>query len=294
MGVLPVNRIFCVLLLLGAAVCVLQPVMADDGTITIAYRGSGGSYIGETVVFDGRNTYGNTTLLKITGPGLPSDGVPVNNLNGPSGTATSVDVDRYGAWKFVWYASIVPGIDKLRTGRYTFTATDSSNPDKSATTLFMLKKPEYSVSASPNPVNPGRYIELIGTAEEGITYAKIEITDSSGRVLHTYTSPVSSSGYFSYGFHVDMDPGQYKVTVSNPALKVPFGTVISVVAEEGTQPVTIIMTPEQGSAIPTAKVTEEVTTEPAPKSSPTRSPVAPETVFAALIAGIIAFGIFRR
>ena len=82
MGIIPVNKIFCSFLLLCAAACVLQPVMADNGTITIAYRGSGGGYIGDTIVFDGRNTFGNTTLLKITGPGLPAEGVPVNNLNG--------------------------------------------------------------------------------------------------------------------------------------------------------------------------------------------------------------------
>ena len=57
MGILPANKVFCILLLLCAAVGILQPVMADNGTISIAYRGSGGSYVGETVVFDGRNIY---------------------------------------------------------------------------------------------------------------------------------------------------------------------------------------------------------------------------------------------
>src|SRR5512137_1676389 len=119
MGIIPEHKIFCSFLLLCAAACVLQPVMAENGTITIAYRGSGGGYIGDTIVFDGRNTFGNMTLLKINGPGLPSDGVPVNNLNGPSGTATSVGVDQYGMWKFVWYASTIPGLERLQTARYT-------------------------------------------------------------------------------------------------------------------------------------------------------------------------------
>jgi hypothetical protein len=295
MGFLPEHKIFCSFLLLCAAACILQPVMAaDNGTITIAYRGSGGSYVGETVVFDGRNTYGNTTLLKITGPGLPAEGVPVNNLNGPSGATTSIDVDKYGAWKFVWYASSIPGGEKLKSGRYTFTAMDSLQPDKSATTLFMLKKPEYSVSVSPNPVNPGNYVEVIGTAEQGITFAKIDITDSSGKVLHTFTSPVSSSGYFSYGFHVDMNTGQYPVTVSNPALKSSFGTVLSVIPEGVTQPVTIVKTPVQESATRPAEVPVETTTVPVPKPSPTKSPVAPVTILAALMAGVIVAGSSRR
>jgi hypothetical protein len=242
-------------------------------------------------------------LLKIAGPGLPSGGVPVNNLNDPSIAGTPAEVDQYGAWKFVWYAANVQGIEKLKTGRYTFTATDAANPDKSATALFMLKKPEYSVIASPNPVNPGKYIELIGTAEQGISFAKIDIADSSGRVLHTYTSPVSSSGYFSYGFHVDMDPGQYPVTVSNPGLTAPFGTVISVVPEGGAQPVTTMITPKQVSVFPTdevtgeittARVTGEITTGPAPEPSPTKSPVTPVTILAALMVCVIGAKISRR
>ncbi|MFA5267923.1 MAG: hypothetical protein WC379_08120 [Methanoregula sp.] len=289
-----VNKIFCYFLLLFAAAFVLQPVMADNGTISIAYRGSGGGYVGESFVFDGRNTYGNTTFLKVTGPGLPSEGVPANNLNGASGTGTPIEVDKDGEWKFGWYSSSVSGIEKIKTGKYTFTATDSVNPDKSATALIMLKKPEYSITASPNPVNPGNYVELIGIAEQGVAYAKIDISDSSGKVLHSYSSPVSTSGYFNYGFHVDMDPGQYTVSVSNPSLKVPFGTVISVVSENGTVPATTGTVPVQVSAVPTADVMAETTAAPVSNPSATRSPVAPVTLLAALIIGIIASGISRR
>jgi hypothetical protein len=298
MGKIVVNRIFCSFLLLCATACILQPVMADNGTISIAYRGSGGGYVGDAVIFDGWNTYGNTTMVKITGPGLPSEGVPVNNLNGPSGTGTPVEVDKNGEWRFGWYSSSVPGVEKLKTGRYTFTAMDSAIPDKSATASFMLKKPDYSITASPNPVNTGKYVELIGTAEQGVAYAKIDIKDSSGKVLHSYSSPVSSSGYFSYGFHVDMAPGQYPVTVSNPSLKVPFGTVISVVYENGTVPVTAGTVPVQASAVPTAEVTVERTAETtavvASNPLPTKSPVAPVTILASLLAGIIVLGISRQ
>ena len=182
----------------------------------------------------------------------------------------------------------------MKTGKYTFTAMDSANPGKTATALITLKKPEYSITASPNPVNPGKYVELIGTAEQGVAYAKIDISDSSGKVLHSYSSPVSASGYFNYGFHVDMDPGQYKVTVSNPSLKVPFGTVISVVSENGTVPVTPEIAPVQVSAVPSADMTVETTAGPASNPFPTKSPVAPVTILAALITGIIASGISRR
>jgi len=287
---IPVIKIFSSILLLCAAACILQPVMAENGTITIAYRGSGGSYIGETVVFDGRNTYGNTTLIKITGPNLPSDGVQVNNLNAPSGTATSVGVDSDGRWKYVWYASSVPGLEKLQTARYTFTATDSSDSTKSATTSYMLKKPEFYITVSPNPSNPGDYIELIGSAEQGITSAKIEISDTSGTVLHTFTSPVGSSGYMSYGFHGDLVPGQYTVTVSTPSLKDPYRTVMTVVAPESSMTVTGVVT-----APVTLDVTGEIPPAPASTTLPARSPVLPATILAALIVSIVFMhGIFRR
>lgn len=294
MGMIPVNRFFWSVLLLCAAACILQPVLAENESITIAYRGSGGGYIGDTFVFDGRNTFGNTTLLKISGVGLPSGGVPVNNLNGASGAATSVGVDQYGMWKYVWYGSTVPGLEKLQTGRYTFTATDSKNPEHSATTSIMLKKPEFYVKVSPNPSHPGDYIELTGTAEQDITFAKIEVTDASGRVLHVFTSPVGSNGYLHYGFHGDLEPGQYMVTVSNPSLNVPYKTVLSVAAPEGTLPVTTIMTSQTGSPVPTADVTVAATPAPASETTPARSPVAPLTVLAALLAGIVVTVFSRR
>jgi hypothetical protein len=294
MKLIPVNRFFCSFLLLCAAACVLQPVMAEAGTITIGYRGSGGTYIGDTIIFDGKNTFGDTTLLKITGPGLPSEGVPMNNLNGLFGTATSVGVDQDGMWKFVWYASNVPGLEKMQTAVYTFTATDSLNPRESAKTSLLLKRPDFSITVSPNPSNPGDYIELTGTTGHDITSVKIEITEASGKVLHSFTSPVGSSGDLSYNFHGDMGPGQYTVTVSNPSLKTPYRTVMSVVSPGGLIPVVTVMTRVQGSALPTAEMTGEVTPAPASETSPAKSPVAPLTILTALTAGVVIAGISRR
>ncbi len=301
MEIVSVKRFFRSLLLLCAVVCMMQPVTADNGTISIAYRGSGGAYIGESVVFDGSDTYGNTILIKIAGPGLPPEGVPVNNLNGPAGTGTPVDVDPSGTWKFVWYASTIRGIEKLKTGRYTFTATDSVDPGKSATSSFMLKKPEYTVTASPDPVNPGDYVEIVGSAEQGITTAKIEIKDTSGTVQHSFTSPVSSSGYFSYGFHVDMAPGQYTVTVSNPALKAPFGTSFSVVSEGADLMVSPVAISQSAPAVTTGTIPAETLPEitspatPVPVSTtPAKSPLSPVTVAVALITGIVVLVIFRQ
>ena len=89
--------------LIALFLLVALPAVAADGTVTVGYRGSGGAYLGDTIVFDGRNTAGNVTLLRITGPNLPAEGVPVNDLNGPAGTGTPVTVNPDGTWKFAWY-----------------------------------------------------------------------------------------------------------------------------------------------------------------------------------------------
>jgi hypothetical protein len=186
--------------------------------MTIAYRGRGGNYIGDTITFDGQDTAGNVTVIKITGPGLPLQGVPMYNLNGEPGTGNTINVNPDGSWKFVWYSSNTMGIEKLQTARYTFTAIDLTNPDKSATTSVMLKRPDFYASASPSPARTGDYVDLTGSAELGISEVTIEVTDDAGTILHSYVSPVSASGYFNFGFHTDMKPGNYYFTVSNPSI----------------------------------------------------------------------------
>ncbi len=77
------------LLLILVAVCVV-PVHGQDGTVSISYRGAMQHYIGDSVIFDGKNTVGNTTVITVTGPGLPSAGVPPSTLTGTAGTGDPV------------------------------------------------------------------------------------------------------------------------------------------------------------------------------------------------------------
>jgi hypothetical protein len=294
MELLKINSIIRILLL--AVVCgfILPPVAAENGTITIGYRGSGGGYIGDTFIFDGINTIGNTTLIRITGPGLPSEGVPANDLSGTPGTGTPVVVSKDGIWRFAWYSANVPGIEKLLSARYTFTASDAGDSTRTTTTSLLLRKPEYSISVSPNPSSYGDYIQLEGIAEHGITSAKIEITDSSGKVLHVFTSPVSSSGSLSYSFHSDLQPGQYYVTVSNPTLKTPFRTTMTVVAEGPTGPA--VSVPVSVST-PDLTVTggAAATTPVSATKRPSSVAMEPVTILAGLvIAGAVLLAFSRK
>jgi hypothetical protein len=80
------NNYFYSIIMVIAVIGIIQPVLAQGGNLTISYRGAGGYYSGDTIIFDGKNTAENTILLKISGPGLPSQGVPVYDLNGIPGS----------------------------------------------------------------------------------------------------------------------------------------------------------------------------------------------------------------
>jgi len=147
----------------------------------------------------------------------------------------------------------------------------------------MLKRPEFYVVASQNPVGPGDYIQLTGFAEKGVSYVKIDVTDPSGNILHTFISPVSATGYFQYGFHVDMPPGQYRVIVSNPSMK--NGLDQSLIVAVPATPVSGISMNETATLTP-------VVTSPAPAATspiPTRVPISPICAIAGITGAIALF-----
>lgn len=225
-------RIIAVLALGIALACCLPPALATGETFTITYRGAGGYYIGDTIVFDGINRVGNITLLKITGPGLPEEGVPVNDLGGTAGTGNPVNVNDDGSWRFAWYTANIRNVDRMQTARYKIIALDSKDPTTTSTISVMMKKPEFYVVASPNVLEKGEYLRLIGTAEQGATDIRIEISDMDGKVVHTQNTAASQTGYFTYAFHVDMDPGIYYITISSPSVRTTYRTTLTVVPPE--------------------------------------------------------------
>ncbi len=170
-----------------------------------------------------------------------------------------------GTWKFAWYTSTIRGIEKLQTARYYIIAADLAYPDSSSTTSLVIKKPEFYATLTPNPANTGEYVSLTGSSEKGVSYVSVEITDISGKTLRTYTSPVSASGYFNYGFHVDMQPGQYTIRVSNPSIKSPLLKVLTVIQPQKPTLAETTVSVNQGDStlipgpIPTALTTTQIT-----------------------------------
>jgi hypothetical protein len=289
MDMLRLNRRYCSFILLIAMIFIIQPVLADAGYVSISYRGSGGYYIGDSITFDGKNTAGNTTIVKITGPNLPPDGVPLYDLNGIPGSGNTVPVTENSAWRFNWFSVNTQGIEKLVTSRYTITAMDLANPKKTATTSVLLKKPEFYIDVQPEPIHPGDYVQLNGVAEKGVTYVIIDVSDSNGTKLHSFLSPVSGTGSFNYGFHADMPLGIYFVTVSNNAMKNSLMSTLTVVSPENS----ILTTGVLANATVTQVSSPEITQPPAVVPSRTPGlPLSPLAVIAGLFisAGIILAG----
>jgi hypothetical protein len=291
-GMVRINKFFFPVVLFCMAVLIIQPVLGSDGTITVAYRGSGGGYIGDTVIFDGLNTFGNTTLIKISGPGLPSVGVPLYDLNGAPGSGNMAEVGPDGLWKFAWYTSSIRGIEKMQTARYTITVSSLYGGSATSSTFIVMKKPELFITPSPNPVTPGSYVQLTGVAEHNVDSVNIVVTDATGKVLHSYTSPVSASGYLNYAFHVDMPPGQYTIIMSNPAMGNPFRTSLMVIPPPAITPPSqtspgqvINKAPQSGVGGNNGSLSEAPPSPPSKKG--TRTPLSSLTA----IGGIIVAGV---
>jgi hypothetical protein len=299
LDILRLKAYFYPLMALIGIVCVIYPALAAEGTVTISYRGAGGYTIGDVITFDGKNTVSNTTLLKISGPGLPEAGVPAYDLNGIPGSGNSVTVSADGTWKFVWDSSNIAGVEKLVTARYIITAFDLSNPEKKASVSLLIKKPGFYVNPVKTVANPGDYLEISGSAEQSVTYVKIEITDPENRILHTFISPVSGMGFFNYGFRVDMQPGQYTARVSNPALKGTPMTIITVVPSGISTPVSttvpVTSVPEETTPVLPGTSAEQ-TSPPLPGTSATPAiPLSPLTLIIGLvISGLIVISAGTR
>ena len=245
-----------ILFLVLIAVCMV-PVSADNGAVTITYRGAGGYYVGDTIAFDGKNTFGNTTVVRITGPGLPAEGVPPYNLTGTPGTGNTAVVDDTHSWAFYWDISRAAGVDHLYTAKYTLTAYDADHPDVTASVAVMLKKPEFSVTMTPNPATLDDYVTIIGYSEKGAENIEIDVLDAQGNKVHTYLAATDASGDFNYGFHVDLAPGQYTVNVGSPSMTRSTKKTLTVTAAK-----TNTTASEAGSEMPVTNSTVTTTTTP--------------------------------
>ncbi len=267
-------------LLIILTVCIM-PVQAQTGSVSIAYRGNGGYNVGDSVIFDGRNTVGNMTVITVTGPGLPAAGVPPYNLTGTAGTGNIVVTDSSGTWSYVWDSSRAVGADILYTAGYRFTVYDLSNPQIKATASIFLRQPEFYATITPNPAVLNDYIQVTGKVESAADTIEIDVMDASGNKVHTFASPVSAGGYFQYGFHVVMPPGVYTVSISSPSLSNSLTETLTIVASNIN-----LTSSETVSTAPVSLPETTMTGTPAvPQATPAPSPNSGTLVISSVPAG---------
>lgn len=285
------------LLILAAGIVV--PALAAEGQITVGYQGAGWYYVGDTIVFNGMNSVGNNTLLKITGPGLPADGVPLYNIGGTAGSGNPAKFMTGTTWAFTWDTSRVDQ-SKLSSGKHIITVWDADHPEITSTTSIILKKPDFYMTATPSTARYGDYINLNGVAETGVSYVKINVTDASGAILHTFMSPVSATGAFSYSFHADMQPGTYTVTGMNPSMDRVLKLTLTITGAEST-PAAAVTTAPAGTTAPLqpADTTPAVETTVASTTAvpvTTQAPISPVTPLLALglLGAVALFGTRKK
>lgn len=237
----------CLLVALGA---IILPVGAVNGTISIAHRGYGSYYIGDTIIFDGYNSFSEVTLIRMSGPGLPAEGVPIYDLNGEAGAGSIIPGSAKGSWKFAWYMDTSRGLENLQTSRYSFTVFDSIYPEKTATTSVFLKKPDFYFSVTPDSAGTGDYVQLTGNAENGVDRVRFEFANSRGEIVYVTDSTVSSNGDFNEGFHVDIPPDTYTIMMSSPNVKSTNSGILTVRPANSSGPIPAATGPGPTDGIP--------------------------------------------
>ena len=288
--------IFAALILAGG---MSAPALAAEGQITAGYQGPGWYYVGDTVVFNGVNSVGNNTLLRITGPGLPAEGVPLYNLGGTAGSGNPAKFVTGTVWGFTWDTSRVDQT-KLSSGKHTVTVWDADYPEITSTTSFILKQPDFYMTANPSTALFGDYISLNGIAEKGVSYVKINVTDASGTILHTFMSPVSATGAFSYNFHVDMAPGTYTITGVNPSMDRILKQTLTVTGSGSATGTLATPSPEaQVTTLQPAETTAVIETTAGAGGivipATTQAPLGPATPLLALgLLGAVALDVWRK
>ncbi|MGB8308501.1 MAG: PEGA domain-containing protein [Methanoregula sp.] len=253
------------LLLLVVLIVCIVPVSGQSGSMSISYRGDGSYYIGDSILLDGTNNVGNTTVIVLTGPGLPADGVPPYAPTGVAGTGDTIHTDPSGTWNFIWDTGRTVGASQLYTSRYTLTVYDLSNPAINSSASIFLRQPGFYATVTPNPAVLNNYVQLTGNVESATNTIEIKITDAHGNLMHTYDAPVSANGYFQFGFHVDMSPGTYSITFSSPTLPNSLTEMLTIVASNANLTTSTIM-PSQ-TTVTGAPATPQITPPTVPSGA---------------------------
>ncbi len=178
------------------------PTSAAGSGVTISADGTQSYYLGEKVVFRGRNTDSDSIYLFLTGPNLQATGVKLTSpkeaaVSGNPDTFTIAKTNADKSWEYSFYTANL----LLDAGTYTVYAAsqpktaDQLGPD-AANVGIVLKKPFITAALSPTPVAKGEPFKVTGTAVGNIPEVQIWIIGD--KYVYTTTTPVNSDANFTF------------------------------------------------------------------------------------------------
>jgi hypothetical protein len=175
---------------------------AAGSGVTISADGTQSYYLGEKVVFRGKNTGSEPTYLLMTGPNLPAAGVKLTSpktaaVSGNPGTFTVVTTNADKSWEYAFYTANLP----LDAGTYTIYAAgepktaDVLGPD-AANVGIVLKRPFIMAAPSASTVIQGQPFRVTGTAVGNIPEVQVWIIGNN--YVYTAKTPVNIDGDFTF------------------------------------------------------------------------------------------------
>jgi hypothetical protein len=168
--------------------------------VTISADGTQSYYLGEKVVFRGKNTRSGSTYLFLTGPNLAVSGV---KLTSPKIAAASGNPDTFtiaatkpdNSWEYSWYTANLP----LDAGTYTISAAggpETADQPDAANVGIIVKRPFIMALPSTLSVTPGQPFTVTGTAEGQVPEVQIWIIGNNS--VYTAKTPVNPDATFTF------------------------------------------------------------------------------------------------
>ncbi|MFA4861684.1 hypothetical protein [Methanoregula sp.] len=203
--------------------------------VTISAVGDKSYYLGEKVVFRGKNADSDSTYLFMIGPDLPAAGVELTSPNnavvsGNPDTFTVVKTNPDKSWEYTYYTINLPFL----AGTYSvYAASQPKSADTpgpgAANVGIALKKPFITANISSSKVVKGQPFTVTGIAE-GIPPG-VQIWIIGDAYAYTTKTPVNSNALFTFNADAALSEklitGQNYLIVQHPMADNQFDFVVS-------------------------------------------------------------------
>jgi len=205
------------------------PVTTASGSsagtgVTIAADGSKAYFLGEKVVFRGKNADSDFTYLFLTGPNLKDTGAKLTSpgtaaVSGNPDTFTVVKTKPDKTWEYSFYTANLP----FDAGSYTVYATSQPKAmdqlgQNANSDGIILKRPFITAKISSSEVAKGQLFTVTGIAVGQPPSVQVWIIGNG--FAYTAKTPVNSDGAFTFNADSALSgklaAGQYYLIVQHP------------------------------------------------------------------------------